>query len=110
MSSEDSPSFESRMQVDEPADGYTNPTTLTVRSTQPRISISDETLQAPCKLLERLVNSSDDNDVIRELLGTIWFIVHQALEGDPDLSIRRVDEEEFLKNIGEYGKEQFSTC
>jgi hypothetical protein len=111
MSSEDSPSFEPHMQIDQPADGYTNPTTLTVPvpPTQPRVSISDKTLQSSCKLLERFVNDCDDDDgdAIQAYLGTIWIIVHRALEEDPDLSIRRVDEEEFLKNIGEYGEAQF---
>ena len=99
-----------RLQLDKSADDDRRPSTPTrpvLPSTQPDVSIPDGAFRSLCKHLERNIQPGDDDDSIRDSLGTIWFNVSKALKEDTILKPRLADEDEFQKNVQKYGEKQF---
>jgi len=99
------------MQVDEPVPAdRTNlgPSIMPKRpSTQSRVSIPEEAVQGACKQLERCIQP-DDDDSIREGLGTVWIIVRDALSLEQTLRARLADRDEFQENVEKFGEKEFT--
>ena len=105
---------ESLMQVDEPMDDYTNPSTPkklgpVSPTTQSGACISDESLQLMSTQLERAIQPGDDDVYIRRSLGTVWINVNHALAKDPGMTTRLASKEEFEQNVQQNGEQQFIT-
>jgi hypothetical protein len=100
------------MQVDEPADDHTNPSTperpiLPPTVTQSRVSIPEKAVQGVCKQLERYILPGDDDNSIREDLNIVWIVVHDALSQAQTLRARLADQDEFQENVQKYGEKEF---
>ena len=99
-----------RLQLHKSADDDTRPSTptrSTLPSTQPKVSISDNTLQEVYQCLQRIIQPDDSDKVVLRALGTVWFNVNEALKEDPILKTRLADKDEFQKNVQKYGEKQF---
>jgi hypothetical protein len=99
-----------RLKLDEPTHDDPNPSTptrSTPPSTQPKVSISDNTLQEVCQDLQRYIQPDASDKVILRSLNVVWISVNEALQEDPSLKTRLADKDEFRGNVEKYGEKQF---
>jgi hypothetical protein len=112
MNVEDNPFVDSRMQVDEPDNDQTIPTTPkkptpTPQSTSRRVSIPDQAFQEMCEDLEFYNIQSSPDGLIQRRLGSIFAIIYNALDNDENRKSRRADNKEFKQNLKKRGEEHF---
>ena len=110
MQSENDPLSELRMQVDEPPDTNTTmprSTPPTPPSTQPKVSLPEQTVQHFCQALAALSQTSSEPDYIQDFLPVVWALVNKYLKQDPNLRSRLAGLEEFEENVKEKGEQQF---